>query len=185
MKLSEDFPQKLMIALVGRDDSIPNLKDTIKVLNTLPDDIRDIVIERINTNKSFKQMGDRRGLSGNRIGQIYHKGIRMLHSPDRLGKLIYKTITLYEYNMLKTIIRELENIIKLYERNHKSKYTAKDMVPIECLDLSTRAYNCLKRACVHYVYQVKLVDLNKVRNLGNKSKLEIIHRLEEFKEVEL
>ena len=182
MKLSEDFPQKLMIALINRDDSIPNLKDTIKVLNTLPDDIRDIVVERINTNKSFKQMGDRKGLSGNRIGQIYHKGIRMLHSPDRLGKLIYKTITLYEYDMLKTRIRGLENIIKLYERNHKSNYTDKDMVPIECLDLSVRAYNCLKRACIHYVYQVKLADLNKVRNLGDKSRLEIIHRLKEFEE---
>ena len=178
MKLSEDFPQKLMIALVGSDNNIPTLKDTIKVLNTLPDDIRDIVIERIDTNKSFKQMGDRRGLSGNRIGQIYHKGIRMLKCTNRLGKLFYRTITDYDYYMLKERIEALENIIKLYE----SKYADKDIIPIECLNLSKRAYYCLKRAGIDFVYQVKLIDLNRVRNLGDKSRLEIIHRLEEFEE---
>ena len=52
--------------------------------------------------------------------------------------------------------------------------------PIEELDLSTRTYNCLKRADITKVGQVLQMDekaLLSVRNLGQKSMEEIRDRL--------
>jgi len=56
-------------------------------------------------------------------------------------------------------------------------------VPIEELELSVRAYNCLKRAGIHTVAQLRSMtdeDFQKVRNLGRKSMLEIQEKLREF-----
>lgn len=56
-------------------------------------------------------------------------------------------------------------------------------VPIEELELSVRSYNCLKRAGIHTVAQLRNMteeDFQKVRNLGRKSMLEVQERLREF-----
>ena len=57
-------------------------------------------------------------------------------------------------------------------------------VPIEELELSVRAFNCLKRADINTLDQLveKSVDeLGRVRNLGKKSIDEIIEKLAAFK----
>ncbi len=52
---------------------------------------------------------------------------------------------------------------------------------IEDLDFSVRTYNCLRRAGITTVSQLKQMsidDLKKVRNLGSKSLDEILQRVE-------
>lgn len=52
---------------------------------------------------------------------------------------------------------------------------------IEELDFSVRTYNCLRRAGITTVSQLKQMtidDLKKVRNLGSKSLDEILQRVE-------
>lgn len=60
--------------------------------------------------------------------------------------------------------------------------------PIEELDLSVRSFNCLKRAGVHTIAQLRAMrkdELIKVRNLGRKSYEEVLEKLEEYKPAEL
>ena len=54
---------------------------------------------------------------------------------------------------------------------------------IEDMDLSVRSYNCLKRANIHTVEDLKKKtedDMLKVRNLGKKSLDEVIYKLSTY-----
>ena len=55
--------------------------------------------------------------------------------------------------------------------------------PIEEIEFSVRAYNCLKRAGIHTVQDLinkKEVEVTKVRNLGKKSLKEVLDKVEEM-----
>lgn len=77
------------------------------------------------------------------------------------------------------------------ERNEDHKPDDSDSVdsfdtctPIDDLDLSVRAYNCLKRAGIDTIEKLKTKstdDLIRVRNLGKKSMEEVLQKLSEFK----
>jgi DNA-directed RNA polymerase subunit alpha len=57
-------------------------------------------------------------------------------------------------------------------------------IPIEALDLSTRPYNCLKRARINTVGQLQEMTeekLLRLRNLGLRSMEEIQSKLKEYK----
>ena len=57
-------------------------------------------------------------------------------------------------------------------------------IPIEELELSVRAFNCLKRAEINTLYQLAEKteeELGRVRNLGKKSIDEIIEKLAQFR----
>ena len=58
-------------------------------------------------------------------------------------------------------------------------------IPIEDLELSVRAFNCLKRANIHTIGDLtgKTEDeLGKIRNLGKKSVEEILEKLQSYNE---
>ena len=55
--------------------------------------------------------------------------------------------------------------------------------PIEEIEFSVRAYNCLKRAGIHTVQDLinkREVEVTKIRNLGKKSLKEVIDKVEEM-----
>ena len=55
--------------------------------------------------------------------------------------------------------------------------------PIEEIEFSVRAYNCLKRAGIHTVQDLiskKEVEVTKIRNLGKKSLKEVIDKVKEL-----
>ena len=59
-----------------------------------------------------------------------------------------------------------------------------EFTPIEDLDLSIRSFNCLKRAGIHSVEQLRAMsedDLRHVRNLGRKSVEEIHRKLDKIR----
>ncbi|QDP42789.1 RNA polymerase subunit alpha [Bacillus phage vB_BmeM-Goe8] len=59
---------------------------------------------------------------------------------------------------------------------------SEDTTSIEELDLSIRSYNCLKRAGVDTIGQLKKLtrpELARIRNLGQRSQAEVIEALEE------
>ena len=68
------------------------------------------------------------------------------------------------------------------ETEDTGSFSAGCSTPIDKLELSLRAYNCLKRAGIHTVEQLRTLsddDLMQIRNLGRKSIEEIKQRLEE------
>ena len=55
--------------------------------------------------------------------------------------------------------------------------------PIEEVEFSVRAYNCLKRAGIHTVQDLvnkKEAEVTKIRNLGKKSLKEVLDKVEEL-----
>ena len=70
------------------------------------------------------------------------------------------------------------------DSNDEKKDIDLSIIPIEELELSVRAFNCLKRADINTLDQLveKSVDeLGRVRNLGKKSIDEIIEKLAAYK----
>ena len=55
--------------------------------------------------------------------------------------------------------------------------------PVEELDLSVRAYNCLKRAGLHTLQDLTNMsesEMMKIRNLGKKSLKEVIEKIKDM-----
>ena len=55
--------------------------------------------------------------------------------------------------------------------------------PIEEIEFSVRAYNCLKRAGIHTMQDLidkREVDVTKIRNLGKKSLKEVLDKVKEM-----
>lgn len=65
----------------------------------------------------------------------------------------------------------------------RKPFDAKKVTPLEELDFSVRTYHCLKRAGYDTLADLCATsreDLSKVRNLGQKSLLEITRKLKEY-----
>ena len=74
----------------------------------------------------------------------------------------------------------------LLEETEASPKIEEPHTPIEELELSVRAYNCLKRAGIHTVEQLRTFredDLMKVRSLGRKCTMEVLRALSDFSDV--
>lgn len=84
------------------------------------------------------------------------------------------------------IIKDINNISNfgdiMVEKEESLKEKTLEM-PIENLNLSVRAYNCLKRADIHTLFDLTEkteADMMKVKNLGKKSLKDVIANLEEL-----
>jgi DNA-directed RNA polymerase subunit alpha len=65
-------------------------------------------------------------------------------------------------------------------RPSQTRTTKKNQIPIEELQLSVRAYNCLKRAQINTVADLLLYteeDLLEIKNFGQKSAEEVVQAL--------
>ena len=81
------------------------------------------------------------------------------------------------------IIAELNNIADfsgLMQEKKVDTITKTLETPIEEVEFSVRAYNCLKRAGIHTVQDLvdkKEVEVTKIRNLGKKSLKEVLDKV--------
>ncbi len=84
------------------------------------------------------------------------------------------------------VISDLNNISNISDILVEKEETIKEKTleaPIENLNLSVRAYNCLKRAGIHTIYdltQKTESEMMKVKNLGKKSLKDVIANLAEL-----
>lgn len=86
--------------------------------------------------------------------------------------------TVTQEDLEKKISEEIEK-----EELLKEQYSGSRGTEIEELDLSVRAYNCLKRAGITTLEQLSMMtieDFLHVRNLGRKSMEEVIKKLKEY-----
>ena len=85
-----------------------------------------------------------------------------------------------------TIIADLNsisNIANIMQEKKIDTMTKTLETPIEEVEFSVRAYNCLKRAGIHTVQDLvnkKEVEVTKIRNLGKKSLKEVLDKVEEL-----
>lgn len=100
-------------------------------------------------------------------------------------------------NLIKQMIEEhtnnktynkyiIDNIIFNFNENIESFNPDKLNMPIQNLDLSPRAYNCLKRQNYNTVRDIIILleteptEIHKIPSLGNKTLTEIISKIDEF-----
>ena len=80
-------------------------------------------------------------------------------------------------------LNSISNIDGIMQEKKVDTITKKLETPIEEVEFSVRAYNCLKRAGIHTIQDLvdkKEVEVTKIRNLGKKSLKEVIDKVAEL-----
>ncbi|UQS85609.1 DNA-directed RNA polymerase subunit alpha [Apilactobacillus apisilvae] len=102
-------------------------------------------------------------------------------TPSEAVSLAAKILTEH-LGMFVNLTDEAKNAEVMVEKEETHKEKMLEMT-IEELDLSVRSYNCLKRAGINTVQELTSKsenDMMKVRNLGRKSLVEVMHKLEDL-----
>ena len=86
-------------------------------------------------------------------------------------------------------LNAIANVTSVMEEKHVDTMTKTLETPIEEVEFSVRAFNCLKRAGIHTIQDLvnkKEIEVTKIRNLGKKSLKEVLDKVAdlglEFKE---
>lgn len=136
---------------------------------------------------TYREIGEAIGLSGARAQQILAKVKRKMRNPYRADN--YMVVSKYEYDVFDSELSRLNRELKwANDVIVKSKYenlpiTPENDIPIEELDLSIRAYNCLHRRGFEKLsdfFGVTQAELAGVRNLGRKCLNEIVEKLKTY-----
>ena len=96
---------------------------------------------------------------------------------------------LVEHFNLLCDLNAIANVTGIMQEKHVDTMTKTLETPIEEVEFSVRAYNCLKRAGIHTIQDLvnkKEIEVTKIRNLGKKSLKEVLDKVAdlglEFKE---
>ena len=87
---------------------------------------------------------------------------------------------LIEHLNVITDLNGISNMTNIMQEKKVDVIAKKLETPIEDVEFSVRAFNCLKRAGIHTVQDLvdkKEVEVNKIRNLGKKSLKEVIDKV--------
>lgn len=168
------YPYNLVEEIFGQETELPMTDDQIAgleyALSTLPE--RDVNMVRLYYEKhmSLREIAEVHGLSRGRVHQIILKILRQMRHPSK------KAYILYGFEGCQTRLRERGEMLKTHLPN------AVDEFGIDCIPLSTRAYNCLFRARLTTIGQVcEAIETGRIyglRNLGTKTLEEILNGIE-------
>lgn len=163
---------------------------------------REFIILRLRNeqNLTLEETGKVFGVTRERVRQVEAKALRKLE--NRRKEIICEDLweqnekireqyekELNELEFFTTKIKGVNEWIKNnapqdVKQTIEEMYKYNDPRSIDELDLSTRAYSCLKRARINTIQDLKekkLSDLMKIRNMGRKSLQEIISQLNGLK----
>lgn len=90
---------------------------------------------------------------------------------------------LIEHFSIVADLNEISNIAGIMQEKKVDNMTKTLETPIEEVEFSVRAYNCLKRAGVHTIQDLvnkKETEVTKIRNLGKKSLKEVLDKVDEL-----
>lgn len=102
-------------------------------------------------------------------------------SPEEAMALGAK-ILIEHFNIIADL-NSISNIANIMQEKKIDTMTKTLETPIEEVEFSVRAYNCLKRAGIHTVQDLvnkKEVEVTKIRNLGKKSLKEVLDKVAEL-----
>jgi len=160
LKLISDYPNiDLFESITPRERKVLELRFGLK-----DGKIRDLM-------KTGKELW----LSGQRISQIENKALRKVKKTIS----IHKARITREENKKKWLAKQEKYKLEWEQKTQEEKQEILDMF-IEELDLSVRAYNCLKRVGINTVWELvdkTEHDIKKIRNLGQKALHEIKYKL--------
>lgn len=201
-----EYPLNLIYAIFDDEaDGIIENADTISdfngsveyVLHTLSERERTVLKYRFVDLMTYEEVGKLYNITRERIRQVEAKALRKLRHPSRAKYLkcgvsgIIENIRTDYFNKFADLENKLIELINLNTKTAsrivcgaeiRRKHTPTDL-EIEDMDLSVRAYNCLKRTGIDNLQQLAKLsydDLARIRNLGRKCVGEIIERLKEY-----
>ena len=90
---------------------------------------------------------------------------------------------LIEHFSIVADLNEISNVSGIMQEKKVDNKAKTLETPIEEVEFSVRAYNCLKRAGIHTVQDLvnkKEAEVTKIRNLGKKSLKEVLDKVEEL-----
>ena len=102
-------------------------------------------------------------------------------SPEEAMALAAK-ILIEHFNII-TDLNSISDMSGIMQEKKVDTITKKLETPIEEVEFSVRAYNCLKRANIHTIQDLvdkREVEVTKIRNLGKKSLKEVIDKVKEM-----
>ena len=102
-------------------------------------------------------------------------------SPEEAMALAAK-ILIEHFNII-TDLNSISDMSGIMQEKKVDTITKKLETPIEEVEFSVRAYNCLKRANIHTIQDLvdkREVEVTKIRNLGKKSLKEVIDKVNEM-----
>lgn len=178
---AEEWKSCVYAAVFGikKDESIevyiPNdASETLqKILLELTERERLVLLEIYREMKTLQEVAELCDITRERIRQIETKALRKLRRP-RIIRWMKLGNSLYENHVAEMQTAKVKTISDL------EKFA--DTVPIEELELSARLYNCLKRKGISSLGDILLAspeELMTIRNLGRKTALELIEKLDE------
>lgn len=147
------------------------------------------VVRAVFAHTDLSVIGDNKGLTQNRIREIFHKALRRLAASKRAVEAKEENKELGEQIGIKDeLIQSLRARVEtLKDKLHiEEVMSGQDdvyvsvpsvlMRPISEISLSVRAYNCLRAADVEFVYELAFLSRNdfvRWRNFGRKSLNEV------------
>ena len=133
--------------------------------------LRRVIYQIFKTNTILEKKFDNFSLSRRTIGILYRKGI-------------YTNDELYDFTLTEKISDDMKiDILRFLYLSNKSDDDKQEVISIDDLELSVRAYNCLYRSGVRLIEDItnKTVDdLMKIRNMGRRSLEEILIKLKDL-----
>lgn len=201
-----DWPYNLLEAIgVEYEDPLVHMSDESELMlamcmSKLTDREKLVIRERYFGKKTLKEVGQIIGTAHERARQIEAKAIRKLRHPyNPSGMIIRYVAKAYVEMMINERVAEIvkqkeAELEDAYQKKAQELEQGKDVVralsahknrmaiPIEELDLSVRAYNCLSRAGCKTVGDIitnypNYDDACRIRNFGHRSMNEVSERL--------
>lgn len=192
---SETYPLNVIQYLMeGFDDNEKsNFDFSAQSIRKVMNDVlteRELIVLRLRFERkmTLEEIGRKINANRERVRQIEAKALRRLKHPINLEQMrvIYYSDYLEKLNELQLLKKEIE-LLKSPELTKNVKSLEIEQIEIEALDLSVRSYNCLVRAGIKTLGDIKCFvdqdgDFKKMRNLGNRSCKEILEKLQKYKE---
>lgn len=201
------FPYNLMEAIMMKDDNacIEFCESGLETaISRLTEREQELINLRYREEMTLEEVSKNTGLGRERVRQIVAKACRKLRHPSNLQLIQMGSLGVKKKSELMAYeerLKEKERVLKLKEADLKKlseelalrdsdKTEPEDdfendvrYMPIEYLNLSVRAYNCLKRAGIDTIGKAAdraaNGDIHKIRNMGVRSTLDVLDRLME------
>lgn len=190
MQLLDFFPFVLAKDILGSEEEAIKIyvPGVYAALATLTEREQEVIRQRYAECKTLKAVGALHGVGQERIRQIQAKAVRKLRHPTRA--IMFKAAALAdlqeqhaECNKLKKECERLGKALEILTPGAGIAMAATLDIPLDDLDLSVRAYNCLRRAGKNTLGDIKKMteaELMGVRNLGRRSLEEVKAKLREY-----
>jgi len=179
-KMPDFWVFKLVNDIFGEEDAWKStyIPGVFEALSTIEEYEQHVIGMRYMKGMTYEAIGEEYyGYTRERIRQILAKAMRKLRHPSRSRKML--GVSRADHMEINKQLSMAQAKLLSFEDPNAGLAS----ILIENLDLSIRAYNCIKRGGYSSVMDFlgkDLEDLMRVRNLGRKSAEEIIGKLEDL-----